>query len=204
MPASESPAPPVPRSAVNTPPEEVLSGHEFQALIGDRGLDAEGGGHPPTASKRAAPFVMEPSPHGEKLPPNSGVPPTWGGGRDQSHRHGGAPAGRQPSGLFMQLEVTPLPWTDKPLTSMSHWEERADPLALCTPTTNVCLRQKEKCHPASGRERAGPDRRSRPPGEPGEGRSQGGQRREDITQTAERIRRQLSDEMVLMRIKRKA
>ena len=53
----ESPAPPVSLSAVNALPEEVLSGQEFQALIGNQGLDTEGGGHPPTASKQEAPFV---------------------------------------------------------------------------------------------------------------------------------------------------
>ena len=69
LPASESPAPPVPRSAVNTPPEEVLSGHESQALIGDRGWTLrEVVTHPQRASKQPH-LLRSPPPTVKSCPP---------------------------------------------------------------------------------------------------------------------------------------
>lgn len=90
-------------------------------------------------------MLPEPSSHGEKLPPNPGVPLTPHGGMETEIRVKGTEGDPQKDNHLVYSCSLKRPYssrTDKPLTSVSHWEERADPLALCTPTTNVCLRQK--------------------------------------------------------------
>lgn len=132
--------------------------------------------HPRRASKRLH-LLPEPSSYGEKLPLNPGVPLTPHGGIQTEIGVKGTEGDPQKDNHLVyscSLKRHYSSRTDKPLMSMSHWEERADPLALCTPMTNVCLRQKESAHPALGRVRGGPDRRSRPLGEAGEGLSEGG------------------------------